>query len=224
MLAGVFCAGGFCAAAGLLAAGFAAGVSAGAGFDAPGAFAVEAFSAGAFFTGVGFFAAGLAGAESPSSGFFEAPPACGIGFFVPIGVRFTGALLLVVEGVGFVAGFAESPLAAAGAFLAAGAFFAGADSDDCFASDAGFAGEDFAAGFEGVPDLAAGFAGDDLATGFLTASATCAAGSFDAAFLRSGMALPVVLLTVEFTVSLYPCALSSRPSPVSVIVLPYCRA
>lgn len=201
--------------AGLEAAGFAAGVFAAEDFAA-GAFAAGAFAAGAFvavgfvveafavaglaagaFAAGAFFVGGLLSASSAPAVVLEDDEAPGTGFLVPIGVRLTGAFLVAgFEGAAFAAGLDVE--LAAGVFVVAG-------------FDAGLAS-------------AAGFAVDGFAAGFLAESATFPTGAFAAAAFLAGTGLPVVLLMVEFTVSLYPCACFSKPSPVSVTVLPYCLA
>lgn len=189
-----------------MAAGLAVG-----GLDAAAGLEAGAFAAGAFFTGAGVF---LMGWESPSSAAaFEEVAALGTGFFVPIGVRFAGGglvFLVAVEGVVLGAGFSDvSALASAvffnGAFLT-GAFFTGAGFDAGASSVAVFAVD--AAFFTGALAELTGFA----------------AGAFGAAGFFAGIALPVVLLMVEFTVSVYPCACVSTLSPASVNVFPYCLA
>ena len=176
-------------AAGLAAAGFAVGAFVAVALGAAG-LAVAGFAVGAFVAvalGVAGFAAGAfftgAGAASPdgAAAGFLAP---GIGFLVPIGVRFAGGglVLVVAEGALGVAVFAESKLAD-GPFFATGA--------------GPFLGVGAIAGFPSVGAFAAGaFAGAFAGAGaFLT-------GAEEANFFGAG--LPVALPSVELTVSLYP--------------------
>jgi len=179
-------------------AGFAVGAFVAVALGAAG------FAAGAFFTG-----AGAASPDGAAAGFL----APGMGFLVPIGVRFAGGglVLVVAEGALGVVVLALSKLAD-GPFFAIGAGpFLGVGATAGFPSVVGaFAGAFAAGAFAGA------FAG---AGAFLT-------GAEEANFFGAALpvALPVALPSVELTVSLYPCACDSTPSPAFVKDWPYCRA
>jgi len=177
------------AAAGFAAAGFAAGAFAGA--FAAGAFAAAGlaaadlaagFAAGAFFAGAD--SAALAGAAAG----FLAP---GMGFFVPIGVRFAGGALVLVVAEGALGG-----ALAALSKLADGPFFTAGAGDFLTGLTAGL--DAAAAGFEAGVGFA--FAAPPSAGTFLTGAEE--ANFLGAAAFFAGTALPVVLLRVELTVSL----------------------